>query len=287
MKYDDKLPSKLKKAQVWFGSIISRPIDEDSRMDPISPSGQPMEIEACDYIRPSPTLRPAQRIQIYNQQYWWRLLGTMHESFPMVTRLFGYHDFNRLIAIPYLDNYPPNHWSLNEIGSHLSKWVKEHYQESDQKLVYDAAAVDWSFNQSFCAKQYDPIAASDLPLEGMKLKLQPHIHLFELDYDLFTFRADFLKQEPEYWIENDFPELKKERTYYYTLFRNSDLDIQWMEITPAFYRLLEFLRKEASVDEACQWIEEQGGALMEEAAKHLQDWFQHAAAHRWLYAVKE
>lgn len=107
MTFDAKVPFKLKKTQLWFGSIIGRPIDEDSKMNPISPAGQPIEIEACDFIRPSPTLRPAQRIQIYNQQYWWRLLSSMHETFPLVTRLFGYHDFNKIIAIPYLVKFPP------------------------------------------------------------------------------------------------------------------------------------------------------------------------------------
>lgn len=166
MTYDTKVPIKLKKIQHWFGSIIGRPIDEDSRMNPLSPSGNPMELEAYDFIKPSPTLRPAQRIQIYNQQYWWRLINHMHESFPLVIRLFGYHDFNRTIAIPYLVSYPPTHWSLNQLGDKLPQWVEEEYQADDKQLVYDAVRVDWAFSHSFVAAELEPIHGANLPREG-------------------------------------------------------------------------------------------------------------------------
>lgn len=284
MTFDAKVPSRLKKAQMWFGSIVGRPIDEDSRMNPISPSGQPMEIEACDHIRPSPTLRPAQRIQIYNQQYWWRLLNSMHETFPLVTRLFGYHDFNRLIAIPYLVKYPPDHWSLNELGARFVKWVEEAYDENDKELILDAAKVDWAFSHSFCAVQKTPILISNLPREGdpeslldRKIYLQEHVHLFEMNYDLFSFRVEFLKQEPEYWIDHDFPQLKKEKLYHFVLFRNQALDIEWMDVSAGEYLLLTLFRNSATIDEACQLLEQQDPAIYDEAKGNLHRWFQ-----RWI-----
>ncbi len=287
--FDIKVPSKLKKTQIWFGSIIGRPIDEDSRMNPISPAGQPMEIEACDYIRPSLTLRPAQRIQIYNQQYWWRLLNILHESFPLVTRLFGYHDFNRLIAIPYLVKFPPNHWSLNDLGYLLSKWVETDYAENDKQLVLDSAKIDWAFNHSFCCLQKEPILQSSLPQAGdpsslldKKIGLQEHLCLFVMDYDLFTFRVDFLKQEPEYWIDHDFPLLQKEKKYHFVLFRNLNNDIQWKEIPEAEYRLLKLIQSGTTIENLCQWLEQQHGSLYEEAQKNLHLWFQEWIVSRWL-----
>ena len=146
MKYDEHVPSLLKREQQWFGSIISRPIDVDSKMNPMSPSGIPMEVEAAEHITPSPTLRSAQRIQIYNQQYWWRLLNTLHDIFPLTTRLFGYQDFNRTIGMPYLTKYPPCHWSLTLIGERLERWVEEDYHAGDKELVKNS--VKKSFFQN-------------------------------------------------------------------------------------------------------------------------------------------
>ncbi|MCE5319184.1 MAG: DNA-binding domain-containing protein, partial [Parachlamydia sp.] len=151
MTYDSKVPTPLKETQQWFGSIIARPVDGNSCMDPISPSGQPIQVEASQYIRPSPTLQPAQRIQIYNQQYWWRLLNALQESFPLVTRLFGCHDFNISIGMPYLQKYPPCHWTLNVLGDNLPAWVEEYYSDDDRKLIRDAALIDCAFCHSFTA----------------------------------------------------------------------------------------------------------------------------------------
>jgi hypothetical protein len=281
MNFDKKVPLKLKKTQMWFGSIISRPIDEDSKMNPISPSGNPMEIEACDFIKPSPTLRPAERIEIYNQQYWWRLLSVLHETFPMVTRLFGYHDFNRMIAIPYLVKYPPNDWSLNVLGNQMESWIQDDYQEDDKQLILDAARIDFAFNDCFCSEQKPLITTQSLPdandassLMHKKIYLQPYVRLFELDYDLLEFRLEFLKQEPDYWIDHDFPQLKQEKHYYFLIFRNKEFNIEWFGLSEGEYHLLNYIKSGATIDEACEWLETQGESIYQEATENLHLWLQ-------------
>ena len=269
MSFDAKVPVKLKKTQQWFGSIISRPIDEDSRMNPLSPSGNHMEEEACHYIAPSPTLRPAQRIELYNQQYWWRLLTTLQDDYPLLTRLFGYYDFNQTIAIPYLQKYPPNHWSLNFAGQYLPKWIDECYTANDKSLVKNAAYIDWAFIQSFFAPGLPHISNDSLPVKGdiaslldQKIKLQPHIHLFKMNQDLFSFRKEFLKEDPDYWVEHDFPTISKGKEFYFILYRNQKNNIAWKEISSAEYRLLSLFQSGSSIDEACQWLENQDREIL-------------------------
>lgn len=285
MKFDEKVPLLLKREQVWFGSIIGRPIDIDSRMDPISPSGLPMEIEAAEHIAPSPTLRPEQRIQIYNQQYWWRLLNTMHELYPLVTRLFGYSDFNQTIAIPYLVKYPPRNWSLTLIGDRLAQWIEEEYVGNDKKLVLESAILDWSFTDSFITQDIPPINSEQLiklQESNSKLYTQPHLHLFEMAYDLFRYRVDFLKNPPEYWMDNDFPELDHSKPYFFALHRNKSNDIAWREIPKTEYLLLAQFQKGSSLDNVCQWIEEQSEEIYEDAMQNLQQWFHDWTVYGWL-----
>jgi len=289
MTYDAKVPHSLKREQQWFGSIIGRPIDEDSKMNPISPTGQPMETEAAEHILPSPTLRPAQRIQIYNQQYWWRLLSTLHESFPLVTRLFGYFDFNRTIAIPFLTKYPPNTWSLNTLGDKLPRWVQDAYHETDKELVLNAVKLDWAFIETFLAVQLPALNNADLPANGdmnailsRPLYLQPHVMLFTMPYDLFSYRDAFMKQSPDYWVENDFPELERGRGYNYLLYRNRKGDISWKEVALGELKLLNMFRKGSTIEQACEWLEEQDSALCEEAINNLHLWFQEWTMRGWL-----
>ncbi len=291
MSFDPTAPAKLKKSQKWFASIITRPIDEDSRMNPISPVGELMEEESWDYILPSPTLRPAQRIELYNQQYWWRLLSILHETFPLLTRLFGYHDFNQTIAFPYLQKYPPTHWSLNELGVNLSSWITDNYHRSDKSLIKDAADIDWAYNRSFLAPENSPLTAN-LPnsddiskLLECKLYLQPSVTLFSYPYDLFNFRLEFLTQEPEYWIENDFPELHKSQKWI-VLFRNFRNDLIWEEISESEYHLLLRFQKGDSIEDACQWLEEQKTELYTAAANNIHTWLQGWVVKKWLTMEK-
>jgi len=296
----EKVPLILKKELYWFAEIIGRPIDEDSRMNPISPTGNPMELESADHIAPSPTLRPAQRIQIYNQQYWWRLLTILHDTFPLLTRLFGYYDFNRLLGIPYIVKYRPNHWSLNFLGSRMAQWIEEEYHNSDKLLVLDAARIDAAFSDSFVSLQMPAVqlvmAPSDLQ-QGLNLKenetlfeellkkplyLQSHIYLFNLDYHLFNYRNVFLLQPPEYWIDNEFPKLEKERAYFFVLYRNLKNEISWKETSKIEFELLNLFKDGYSIEKACEWLENQESEVYELAMNHLQSWFQEWTLRKWL-----
>lgn len=288
MSFDPHVPTELKDRLVWFASIITRPIDLHSQMMPISPSGISMEVEAARYIAPSPTLRPHQRIQLYNQQYWWRLLSGLHEIFPLVTRLFGYTDFNQTIGIPYLERYPPDTWSLNNIGDKLPRWIKEYYLENDQKLVWESALLDQTFNECFLIEGKIPINGEHQSPETVEalmnqtLFLQPHVRLFELDNDLFTFREEMIKQDPDYWIEHDFPPLLRERSYYYVIARTVQNHLLWKEISKAEYALLQVFEKGSTMDNACEWLEKQPKEIREESEQQLASWLQDWTVRRWL-----
>jgi hypothetical protein len=288
MIYDKTTPAALKETQEWFASIITQPIDGDSRIPAIAPSGIAIEEEASRYICPSPTLRPAQRIELYAQQYWWRLLSALQEIYPLVTRLFGYHDFNCILAIPYLIAYPPDHWSLNLLGIHLAQWIHENYNSPDKQLVYDAALLDAAFHESFVAKASKPLEASanktaeDLSyLLSCKLYLQPFIQFFEFEYDLMTFRVEFLKETPEYWVENDFPILKKEKTSF-VLFRNLYGHTAWDTISSAELKLLSCFIEGSTIEEACDWLEKQDASIFKEAENNLHIWVQGWMIKKWL-----
>lgn len=286
--FDKEAPNKLKKTQEWFASILVRTIDEDSRMNPVSPTGDCIEEEAFEYIIPSPALRPAQRIQLYNQQYWWRLLSILHDASPLVTRLFGYHDFNQVIGKPYLVQYPPNTWSLNSLGDRLPEWIEKEYHANDKKLVLDAARIDTALNIAFFAKQHQAVDAQAVAggidkVLTRKMCLQPHIFLFDLRYDLFAFRKEMLKEEVEHWINHDFPQLVQDRKYYFVLYRNIHNNLNWEEIPYAAYCLLKLFSEAKTIEEACDWLEKQDDALYSEAAENLHLWFQEWIFKQWLY----
>ncbi len=287
--FDSSVPDNLKLTQQWFGNIISRPIDENSRMNPLSPSGQPMKEEAKQFITPSPTLEPHRRIEIYNQQYWWRLLSILHDTFPLVTRMFGYFDFNQTIAVPYLLAHPPDSWSLNPLGSRLPAWIQKNYQNHDKSFVYDAAAIDLAYNDGFLLSHNPPLAGKDFPnpddisfLLNKPLILQSHIYLFTIKYHLFQFRDEMLGQETEHWEEHDFPRLEKGKRYTFCLFRNKRNNMCWEEIEEPEFFLLNLFKAKATIEEACSALEDEHREWVEVSAGKLSEWFQKWVVREWI-----
>lgn len=282
------IPQHMKQTQEWFSDVITGPL-ENNYISSLTPSGFLIAEEASKYIVPSPHLRPHQRIQIYNQQYWWRLLNTLHDNFPLVVRLFGYQAFNEQIGIPYLLKYPPNHWSLNLLGERLSKWISEEYHAQDLPFVQNATQLDWAFHESFISPQKTKLDLNSLANGGdptsflsLKLFLQPHIFLFKWDYDLLTFREKCIAEDGDYWIDHSFPELNKSKTYHYVLFRNQKGLVTWKEISEAEFLLLQTLRQGATINEACEFLEKQRQDIYDQAENHLQEWFQTWTLRQWL-----
>jgi len=274
------VPEMLLKTQKWFAGIITRPIDLNSNMNPISPAGLPMKEEAKDYILPSPTLEPYQRIEIYNQQYWWRLLTILHDNLPLLTRLFGYTDFNQVIGFPYLTACPPDTWSLNPLGSRAVDWLEKTYHEKDRSFVLDAAKLDVAYNDGFTMPQLPPVTLDENgdinDLLNQKLTLQPTVSLYRMDYHLFPFRQEMLGEAPEYWEEHPFPELVKEKDVCTLLYRNQAHNMCFEEIDPAEHFLLSQFEKGRTIAKACEALEQQGPGIVRKAENHLSEWF-----HKW------
>lgn len=270
--HEPELPKRLKDTQEWFAGIITQPLDSNGKIAKRTPDNKQITKEADHFISPSPSLHAFERIEIYNQQYWWRLLNTLQEAYPFLLRLFGSNDFNKSIGVPYLKKYPSNDWTLNSLGNRLPKWIKESYHADDQELVWHAAAIDNAFNSAFFIKQMPPIALQETTLET-KLHLQPHVQLFTLPYDLFSFRKEMLMQNPDYWVEHDFPELKNDRDYHFMLFRKPNNQVSWRETKPFENAILQKLSSGESIDEICTWIDTQPHAFQKEAEDKLSLYF--------------
>lgn len=279
--FDPKIPSEILSIQRWFASIIARPIDDESQMAPTSPSGRLMSDEAKEFIAPNSKLSSAQRIQIYNQQYWWRMLSILHHNFPTLVRLFGYEDFNRTIGMPFLTKYPSTDWSIAKLGDKLSLWIEEEYGAQDKSLVLFSAKVDWAYQELFLAPNPKSQEAT-LDLLSKKTSLQNHLKLFALPFDLLSFRTELLKQPVEFWAESEFPKLPKDRKYFFILYRNRKNWISYKQVKEGEWTLLHLIEEGHTIEEGCEYLEKIGGSIYEEALSSLQEWIQQWVSEKWL-----
>ena len=263
--FDTKAPQEMIRQQRWFATCLLESMQADSKL--VDSHNAP------DYIKPSSTLTAHERIEIYHQQYWWRLLRCLQENFPFLTRLFGHASFNQTIAIPYLQAHLPSHWGLNQLGATLPAYLENNYREEDCDLVHAAAKIDWAMQVAFWTGKKALVDFSSPQVMTKKVQLQPHVYLFESPADLLTFREKFLKEEVEYWSVHPFPELSARRCFF-MIYRSQSNLVQWKELSPGEFFLLNCFKKGASIQEACEQMERTEFAV--EAEEFLSLWF-----HEW------
>lgn len=238
-------PKLLKEHQEWFGEMITRPLGS--------------AFEDGGY------LEDPQRITVYNQQYWWRLQKNLKEAFPLTASFFGEHAFDKQLCTPFLQKYPPNHFSLDYLGERFPQFIEEEYSEEDRSLVLDAARIDWALHHSFFAAKYS-LQGLDEALFEKPLFLQPHLHLFALNYDLFSFRQQLFAKE------NSIPELER-GSLFFAVWRDRKNNVVWEAIDEAEYRTLLLFREGATLDAICDHLANQRDpAIQERLQVWLQDW---------------
>jgi len=274
---------KLYALQQWLGALISQPLQEDHLLPTQTPFGTEMEQEVAKYVAPSSTLEPFQRVQIYHQQYWWRLIKCLQTNFPTLHRLFGYTDFQNHIAVPYLTAYPPSDWALCALGASLPHWLQENYHADDSYLVHRAAEIDWAANHAFWVPEGKEVHFEEMTQEEIGRKsfiLQPFIHLFKLQADFFTFREQFLKNEPEYYNVNQFPSITY-GNFYFVLYRTRKNVVSWKQLSQAEFWMLCQFKKRNTIEKVCSELEDMGGPLLEEALSEMPLWFKQWTVLKW------
>jgi hypothetical protein len=175
----------LGELQREMAAAIMMPLTLDEEMRSNAPDGRPMSEVAGRFIAPNSRLTAFERLEIYNRQYWFRLLSALAEDFPALRAVVGASAFERL-AIDYLTVNPSRSFSLRNLGSNLPAWLADHPQHAGrrQRLALDVVKIEWAFIETFDNAQHTPLTLDQVATldAGSRLGLQPHLRLLALDY---------------------------------------------------------------------------------------------------------
>lgn len=102
-------------------------------------------------------MTPAERLDVYREQFWLRHLANLAEDFPTLSwALDGASAFDEL-AIAYLTSTPPKTWDLQRLGDGMPEYVATERPWRDDPLLADAARIDWAYVQAFDAPDAAPV----------------------------------------------------------------------------------------------------------------------------------
>lgn len=178
-------PTKLKEIQRRMAAAVMQPLTRGYAMPKQRRDGTSNTTEANAIIRPNDRLTSFDRLEIYNRQYWFRLLSSFEEDFPGLEAILGRAKFDRLTR-EYLADCPSESFTLRNLGARLPEWLARHpdYIEPHAELAHDMVRLEWAHIEAFDAEELPRLEPEQLAMidENSILQLQPYLRLLALRY---------------------------------------------------------------------------------------------------------
>lgn len=187
-------PDWLATQQDRFSATLRTPLDRTTgtlraTLDVYDP-------DAVQDVRDAPNATAAERLAVYNRQYWYRLFGVMQTSFPITTRLLGHWRFNDY-ADRFLRAHPPRSWALDRVPDGFESFFAEALDAHPARdALVNAARIDTAWRELFRAPAvapFHPTTADAARLLDARLVPSPatavvvdHFALLELKATLAT-----------------------------------------------------------------------------------------------------
>jgi hypothetical protein len=289
---------ELLEMQRAMAGALFRPLTDDWKMQSQSDDGRPMEAFAAEFIKPNDRLSSFDRLEIYNRQYWFRILDCLYDDYPGLLAVVGDEKFLKL-ATAYLSKYQSDSYTLRNLGDRLEKFIREepHWTEPNQALAIDMVRFEWAQVVAFDGPSKPVVTPDDLmdgSPESLRLGLQPYLSILKLDYPVDDFLiavkkdADSLRGEASNAI-NSAPTTKHESSQIalpksdvtYLAVHRFDNMLYFKRLEPEGYAILEALVAGSLLPDACVKALEQSARTDVDWQVLIKEWFDNWAALGW------
>jgi hypothetical protein len=199
----------LAELQRAMAASVMMPLTADESMRDTAPDGRSMTDVASSFIAPNSRLTAFERLEIYNRQYWFRVLGALADDFPALRAVLGEERFSAM-SVAYLSEHPSRSFTLRNLGSKLVEWLSHHPESTGRRhsLAVDVAKVEWAFVEAFDNAEHTPLTLDQIATldAGSRLALQPHLSLIALQYPADDIALTLHKQEKRQTSEAGVPD---------------------------------------------------------------------------------
>ena len=275
-----------------MAGAIMQPLASGDRMQKCSDS------VARAIIKPNDRLTSFERLEIYNRQYWFRILDCFYDDYPGLRAVIGQRKFDRL-ARAYLAKHPSASFSLRNLGSRLEKFLRAEPKWIPAKLsrlALDMARIEWANIVAFDEGAKPVVDVDELlgrePAK-VRLALQPYITLLDVQYPvddllLAAKRGDErLRGEASNAVEIhdrhtarlNIRRLKPNQQYISV--HRMNCSVYYKPLTRQQYEVLGALHRGAPLEKACAVLLKRRGNDTKTIAVDVQKWFQEWSSFGW------
>jgi hypothetical protein len=287
---------KLLKLQRTMARAVMQPLTPAEHMQNRAPDGRPMRAYAARFIKPNDRLTSFERLEIYNRQYWFRLLSSMMEDFPGLRSILGERRFDAMCKA-YLVDCPSRSFTLRNLGSQLESWLRKHpkWAGAKQALALDIVRLEWADIEAFDGKAEPALRSEDLAGAAgpsLRLRLQPYVQLLSFRYPvddlLLAVRKD---DEDTDFASNAFQERRKRKRIQavaklrpgtiFLVVHRVDFSVYFRRIQSEEFAILTSLREGKTLGKAIDASFRKSSMAPEKRAASVQQWFQNWATLGW------
>src|SRR5712664_4584620 len=287
---------RLAALQRTMARAVMQPLTASERMQNTAPDGKSMRAYASRFIKPNDRLTSFERLEIYNRQYWFRVLSSMIEDFPGLRAVLGDRKFEAM-SKAYLMDCPSQSFTLRNLGARLETWLRKHpkWAGSKQELAIDITRLEWADIEAFDGKEEPPLRPENLggiADANLKLRLQPYIGLLDLKYPVDDLLLEVRKEyEDTDFASNTFQERHKRKRVQavaklkpaniFLAVHRVDDSVYFRRIEREEFVILSALRDGKALGKAIEAAFRTSRVAAEERAGLVQQWFQNWAALGW------
>lgn len=261
-------PRQLRELQRLTARAIFRPLGRGDRMQRTWFDGRATSEVMAQFIKPNDRLSSLERIEIYNRQYWFRLLDCLYDDYPGLRAILGERRF-RDLRVAYLSKYASASFTLRNLGSRLEQFLGEEpgWTTPHEQICLEMAGFEWAQIVAFDGQAKPALTPNDLARSKparLRLGLQPYLSLLELNWPLDDFimavknRNAALRSEASNAIDervakriNRRPRLPGPKRVFVAVHRYEN-DLYYKRLDQVQFRLLSALRDGSTLQQACQ-----------------------------------
>ena len=285
----------LSNIQQWMQAVIVHPngihAGAQSAANPLAPGGNSAsEVTAIDdMILPSKQLTSQQRMDVYANAYYARLLECLRDEYPALELLLGEETFNAF-AFDYLQFHPSQSYTLADLGQHFPAFLRDNQASARDEeaaadsseescpdeywldLMTDLALLERTYSEVFSGfgiEDKPTLSADDISsisperISDLKLIPSPCVRLLRLNTQAHNYAIAVRKGT----ASNDALPQQKPTCLVIT---RLNYVVRTIEVEPQEYELLEHLMADVCLGEAIARVAEM--SLESESLADEQDW---------------
>jgi Putative DNA-binding domain len=292
--------SNLQELQRRVAAVVMQPLTRREGMRRRTGDGRSIKAESEALIKPNRVLSSFERLEIYNRQYWFRVLSSFAEDFSGLRTVVGARKFEGLMRA-YLTECPSESFTLRNLGSRLEEWLLSNPQwiTPRESLALDMVRLEWAHVEAFDGGYEPNLTPADIESAGLELRvsLQPYVHLLTLTYPVDDLLIEVHDHEGDADTSSNaarqrqfrrrirhYEQPEPERIY--LAVHRMDDSVYYKRLQLESFRMLNALSKQKPLEQAIDLAFENSSMPEQERIVALQQWFGNWAELGWFCRPK-